>query len=79
MTAFRRRWTILAELGQLSQPGFYGEHNTANLQKTATRVAAEKAAVGHGVGSNRIIPWLTTETLTIGETFILLALSLHHY
>ena len=55
-------WSILAELGQLSQPGWYGERNTGNLQMTATQMKAEKLAVGHGVGSNRIIPWLSTAT-----------------
>ena len=55
-------WSILAELGQLSQPGWYGEHNTQNLQKTAAKMKAEKQAVGHGVGSNRVIPWLSTAT-----------------
>ena len=55
-------WPILEELGQLSQPGFYGQHNTANLQAFATRMAMEKRAVGHGAGCTRIIPWLTTAT-----------------
>lgn len=55
-------WSILAELGQLSQPGWYGQRNIKNLQKTATQMKAEKQAVGHGVGSNRIIPWVSTAT-----------------
>jgi hypothetical protein len=33
-------WSILQELGQLSQPGFYGQHNIANLQAFAERMAA---------------------------------------
>jgi hypothetical protein len=55
-------WSIMQELGQLSQPGWYGQHNTRNLQQTVNQIASEKRAVGHGPGANRIIPWLSTGT-----------------
>jgi hypothetical protein len=55
-------WSILQELGQLSQPAWYGQRNTVNLQTTADQMAAEKRALGHGPGATRIIPWLSTGT-----------------
>ena len=55
-------WSILRDLGQLAQPGWYGQRDRKNLLETVNQVAAEKRATGHGPGSNRIIPWLSTGT-----------------
>ena len=55
-------WPILKELGQASQIVFYGQHNTANLQKMVYDLRNEKRAAGQGVGATRIIPWLTVAT-----------------
>eukprot|EP01045_Picozoa_sp_COSAG04_P005318 COSAG04_NODE_245_length_18929_cov_6.708391_4_plen_3740_part_00 len=53
-------WTILKKLGQLSQPGYYGQRNTRNLPLTVAGIRAEKQALG--VRGNRMIPWLTVDT-----------------
>ena len=53
-------WSILSELGQVSQPPYYGQHNTRNLPKMVASLRAEKAALG-GSGA-RMIPWLTVDT-----------------
>jgi hypothetical protein len=49
-------WPILAELGQLSQPGWYGQHNTGNLQEFVYMLQMEKRALGDGPAAPRLIP-----------------------
>lgn len=55
-------WSILQELGQLSQPGWYGQHNRANLQQMVNAMRTEKRALGNGPSAPRMIPWLTVAT-----------------